>query len=151
MDSAHIWFRQQRPVITLAHAGDLFREAGLTVERAEWRLYDDVIPQLLVKTHIPFLIQIDDDAIVAEEAVEVSEWHEGEFPDAMLSKLKRSNTRFDVGAPEERVQIVDGPLVFLDAYEINPSKPEIWSLLQLLARAVDGVLYDNVNGNYWAP
>lgn len=77
-NSAHICYNSKRFGLTLSDIAKHLREnSSWHVSVTEWSGYGIVVPQLLVQTPIPFLIQIEDDPDwVPGEIQEIIEWED---------------------------------------------------------------------------
>lgn len=150
MQSARIWFRQTHPPITLAVVEAFLIQLGAKFEKAEWTLGEFVVPQLHVLQPVSFLIQINDDEYVVEEAEEFA-MLEG-VPNNIKERLSALDCRLEVGSVEDYSVVQDEETtVFAGWTDFDPSHPKALELLRRLATKLDGIVEDNVNGTWWSP
>ncbi|WP_421709713.1 hypothetical protein [Algihabitans sp.] len=148
MQSARIWFRQSCPPITLATVETFLEELGAKVAKTEWTLGTFVIPQLHVMQPVPFLIQLNDDEYVVEEAEEFVEL--AGLPSEIRTKLSTLDARLEVGDVSENAFVLGEAInVFEGWTNFDPSHPKVLELLRKLAIEFDGIFEDNVNGIWW--
>lgn len=145
MQSARIWFQQTSQPVTLAFVKKFFEKLGVQFEEVEWTLGTFTVPQLYVTQPVPFLIQLNDDEYVLEEAAEFAASED--LPHNIRTKLPASNARFEIGDTSENTNLSDkGITVFAGWTSFDPSHPKALALLQRLAAEVNGVFEDNVHG-----
>ncbi|RVN53603.1 hypothetical protein CN104_32320, partial [Sinorhizobium meliloti] len=72
MQAAAIWFQMSATPLTLLQVNEYLQEMGAEVKETEWRLGDVVVPQLQVTSPVMFLVQLEDEEWVIEEAEEFS-------------------------------------------------------------------------------
>ncbi len=119
-----------------------------TVRHTEWRLQDFVVPQLHVASNQPFLVQLNDDEYVTEDAAEM---HQGDLPPKTLSKLGKCDVRFEIGDGNEAVVTTTEDVFSFEGWtSLDPGLPEIRSIFISIAQALDGIFQDNVNGFWWS-
>jgi len=98
-----------------------------------------IIPQVRVATAVPLTIQIEDDPeYVPEELAGLAEEAEGVLSGDWVQALRRCTARLDVTEAEEDVQL-------------DPTQPDVEAVLIEIARFVDGLVHDNVNGEWLVP
>ena len=149
MQSARIWFRQPHPSIALTNVDTFLNELGATTEETEWSLGTFVVPQIYVIQPVPFLIQLNTDDYVVEEAKEFSEL--GSVPDNLSEKLSSCDARLEIGDVSENSVIYGREITAFAGWTgIDPGHPELQKLLRALASKLDGIFEDNVNGTFWS-
>src|SRR3954453_12584791 len=105
----------------------------------EWQGFSETIPQVRVATAVPLIIQIEDDPeYVPEELASLAEEAEGVLSSDWVQLLHRCRARLDVMEAEEDVQL-------------DPTQPDVEAVLIEIARFVDGLVHDNVNGEWLVP
>ena len=151
MQSARIWFKQSEQPFDLLSLKEFLEASGLTVRNTEWRLQSYVVPQLHIATDQPFLVQLNDDEYIVEEAEESSEWHKNDMRPETLLKLSNCDARFEIGDGNEAVvTTTEGVFSFVGWTSLDPSLPEMRRIFISMTEAVDGVFEDNVNGFWWS-
>jgi hypothetical protein len=116
-------------------AANLPYECALT----EWEGFSETVPQVRVATAIPLTIQIEDDPdYVPDELAGLAEEGEGVLSEDWLQLLRRSTARLDVTEAEEETRL-------------DPTQPDVEAVLIEIARFVDGLVHDNVNGEWLVP
>ena len=116
-------------------AANLPYECALT----EWEGFSGTVPQVRVATEIPLTIQIEDDPeFVPEEMAGLAEEAEGVLSEDWVELLRRCTARLDVTEADEETQI-------------DPTQPDVEAVLIEIARFVDGLVHDNVNGEWLVP
>jgi hypothetical protein len=104
-----------------------------------WEGFAGAIPQVRVATAVPLTIQIEDDPeYVPEEMAGLAEEAEGVLSGDWIELLRRCTARLDVTEAEEDVQL-------------DPTQPDVEAVLIEIARFVDGLVHDNVNGEWLVP
>ena len=149
MQSARIWFQQTDPPITLASVSEYLIALGTQIEETSWSLGAFVVPQIYILEPVPFLLQINNDDYVYEEAKEFSK-HEIML-DRFSIKLASCDARLEIGDVSENSAIIDQETFVFESWTgFDPELPQAGKLLKLLARRFHGVLEDNVNGTWWS-
>jgi hypothetical protein len=148
--SAHICYNSKRFGLTLPDIAKHLREnSSWHVTVTEWSGYGIVVPQLLVQTPIPFLIQIEDDPDwVPGEIQEIIEW-EGLDPNSEIAqRIAQCNARLAIQSTTPDQVINDGSSITVSTLgtAIDPSEFEISDVLSVLCRKIEGVIHDCVNG-----
>jgi hypothetical protein len=116
-------------------AANLPYECTLT----EWEGFSETVPQVWVATAVPLIIQIEDDPeYVPDELAGLAEEAEGVLSEDWLQLLRRCTSRLDVTEAEEETQL-------------DPTQPDVEAVLIEIARFVDGLVHDNVNGEWLVP
>ncbi|WP_295531498.1 hypothetical protein [uncultured Thioclava sp.] len=150
MQSARIWFKRGQQPFDLLRLKEFLEASGLTVRNTEWQLQSYIVPQLHIATEQPFLIQLNDDEYVDEEAEEFSEWHKNDLAPETFLKLNECNVRFEIGDGNDTVLTTsEGIFSFVGQTSLDPSLPEMRRIFISITEAVDGVFEDNVNGFWW--
>lgn len=116
----------------------------------EWEGFGIVIPQLLVRTPIPFLIQIDDDpAWVPAENMEFAKWPTllAEESD-LFKRLSKCEARLAILSTSSGTVIATERSITISALgcAIDPQEPNVSEVLRLVAARIDGLIYDCVHG-----
>src|SRR3954463_7402148 len=113
-------------------AANLSFECTLT----EWEGFTMTIPQVRVATAVPLIIQIEDDPeYVPEELAGLADEAEGVLSDDWIEVLRRCMARLDVLEADEETRL-------------DPTQPDVEAVLIEIARFVDGLVHDNVNGEW---
>jgi hypothetical protein len=116
-------------------AANLPYECTLT----EWEGFTMTIPQVRVATAVPLVIQIaDDPKYVPEDLAGLADEAEGVLSGDWVQLLRRCRARLDVMEAEEDLQL-------------DPIQPDVEAVLIEIARFVDGLVHDNVNGEWLVP
>jgi hypothetical protein len=116
-------------------AANLPYECTLT----RWEGFSETVPQIRVATEIPLTIQIEDDPdYVPDELAGLAEEGEGVLSEDWLQLLRRCAARLDVMEADEETRL-------------DPTQPEVEAVLIEIARFVDGLVHDNVNGEWLVP
>ncbi len=116
-------------------AANLPYECSLT----EWQGFSETIPQMRVATAVPLIIQIEDDPeYVPEELAGLADEAEGLLSEDWIELLRRCTARLDVMEADEETRL-------------DPTQPDVEAVLIEIARFVDGIVHDNVNGEWLVP
>lgn len=150
--SAHICYDSRLHSITLQTVAEfILAETRWRVEDAEWRGFGLVVPQLLVLTPVPFLIQIENDpAWVPQENLEFGEWAGLSRGSAIFSQLEKCDARLAIQSAQlDQVIIREKSLVISTlGTAVDPKNPEISAVLAIVGRNINGLLNDCVNGGF---
>jgi hypothetical protein len=112
-----------------------------------WEGFSGTIPQVRVATAVPLIIQIEDDPEhVPEELAGLADEAEGVLSSDWIEALRRCTARLDVMEAGE-----NEPFDIEDRIELDPTQPDVEAVLIEIARFVDGVVHDNVNGEWLVP
>jgi len=121
---------------------------GIEVSDEEWRLGDYVVPQLHITNPADFLIQMEDQAWIIEEAEEISQI----APASIRDRLSICNARLSFGdAHDNNTTTEHATFVIAGWTRFDPGEPQAKILLESLARMVNGVFEDNTTGDWWVP
>ena len=105
----------------------------------EWRGFSDAIPQLRVETAVPLTIQIEDDPdLVPDEIQDLADRAGSALSPDWVEAVRQCTARLDVQEADT------GPT-------LDPSHPDVESVVIEIARFVDSVVYDNVNDEWLVP
>jgi hypothetical protein len=116
-------------------AANLPYECTLT----EWQGFTTTIPQVRVATAVPLLVQIDDDPEhVPEDLATLADEAAGVLADEWVGLLRRCTARLDVMEADEETRL-------------DPTQPDVEAVLVEIARFVEGLVYDDVNGEWLVP
>ena len=116
-------------------ASNLPYECALT----EWEGFSGMVPQVRVATAVPLTIQIEDDpGYVPDEMAGLAEEAEGVLSEDWVELLRRCTSRLDVAEADEETRL-------------DPTQPDVEAVLIEIARFVDGLVHDNVNGEWLVP
>lgn len=116
-------------------AANLPYECSLT----EWQGFSETIPQMRVATAVPLIVQIEDDPeYVPEELAGLADEAEGLLSEDWIELLRRCTARLDVTEADEETRL-------------DPTQPDVEAVLIEIARFVDGIVHDNVNGEWLVP
>jgi hypothetical protein len=151
MQSARIWFDAEAYPLDLNGLRDLLVSLGCVVQETEWRLGDEVVPQLAVKSPTPFLIQIDGNDWVQEEAEELAEAYADQMTGEQASFMRSCRVRLEVGDNEEVDVTGKGVTSWAGFTQFDPGSGKARKVLRALTVALGGVFEDNVNGVVWCP
>ena len=150
ISSAHICFNSKQLDLSMQFLAEYLRESlSWRVSVTQWSGYGVVVPQLLVHTPIPFLIQIENDPDwVPEEIREIIEWESLAPESEVARKIGECDARLAIHTTAPDQVIGDGMSITVSALgtAVDPSDPNILEVLTLLGRMVNGVIYDAVNG-----
>jgi hypothetical protein len=120
----------------------------------EWQGFSTTVPQVRVATAVPLTIQIDDDpeyvpedlSILADEAAGVlsNEW---------VELLRRCTARLDVMEADVPAPEADenGVIQLYAQTRLDPTQPDVEAVLVEIARFVDSLVHDDVNGEWLVP
>lgn len=104
-----------------------------------WEGFSGSVPEVRVATAVPLTIQIaDDPEYVPEELAGLADEAEGVLSGDWVQLLRRCTARLDVMEAEEEIQL-------------DPTQPDVEAVLVEIARFVDGLVHDNVNGEWLVP
>lgn len=116
-------------------AANLPYECTLT----EWEGFSETVLQVRVATAVPLTIQIEDDpGYVPDEMAGLAEEAKGVLAEDWVELLRRCTSRLDVMEAEEETRL-------------DPTQPDVEAVLIEIARFVDGLVHDNVNGEWLVP
>lgn len=150
MTSAHVCYDSKLNNVSLELLAQLVKkETSWNVTQTQWRGLGMTIPQLLVHTSIPFLIQIEDDPEwVPEENKEFGKWAKLDEDSPLSKKLAKSNARLAIQATTSNKINIDGKTIKIEASgtAVDPKNPEIAKVLAIICSQIDGVISDAVNG-----
>jgi hypothetical protein len=105
----------------------------------EWQGFSETIPQVRVATAVPLVIQIEDDPdYVPEELAGLADEAEGVLSDDWVQTLRRCTARLDVMEAEEEIRL-------------DPTQPDVEAVLVEIARFMDSLVRDDVNGEWLVP
>ncbi len=148
--SAHICYNSKHTGLTLSDVAKHLREnASWHVSVTEWSGYGMVIPQLLVHTPVPFLIQIEDNPDwVPGEIQEIIEWENLDQNAEIAQKIAQCDARLAIQSTTPDQVISDGSSITVSTLgvAIDPCDPDISAVLVMLCRQLEGVIHDCVNG-----
>lgn len=133
------------PPLTLSQVKERLQAMGAEVKETEWRLEHCIIPQLQIVAPVVFLATLDNNEWVVEEAEE-SSLH---APATVRSRLSRCNARLEFGGANNDAVMTDQGMFVAAWTGLDPAEPHVRILLEGLARGVDGLFEDNVNGTWW--
>src|SRR4051812_48888406 len=124
-------------------AANLSFECTLT----EWEGFTMTIPQVRVATAVPLIIQIEDDPeYVPEELAGLADEAEGVLSDDWIEVLRRCMARLDVMEEGE-----NAPFDLADQVRLDPTQPDVEAVLIEIARFMDSLVRDDVNGEWLVP
>jgi hypothetical protein len=149
MQTARIWYSPGSRTVSLdLLAKRLSGPLNCTVERAEWQMDDTIVPQLRITSPATFLIQLNNDDYVAEEAIEQAAYLRDQgFPPQITDKLRNCTRRLEIGEGDV-ISSTDPATVFAGWTPLDPAEPALNRILTGLTSGLDGVFEDNVNGKY---
>ncbi len=147
--SAHICYESAGTHIDLASLADLIEtRTTFKVVKTEWRGFGQVVPQLMVLTSTPFLVQIEDDpSWVPDENREFAEWAGLSEDSELYLKLSRCDARLAIqSTDQDQVAITNESItVFSFGCAVDPKDHEISNVLKLIGKNISGILNDCVN------
>lgn len=150
ISSAHICFNSKQLVLSITSLAEYLRESlSWRVSVTQWSGNGIVVPQLLVHTPIPFLIQIENDPDwVPEEIREIIEWENLGPESEVARKIGECDARLAIQTTAPDQVTSDGMSITASTLgmAVDPSDPNILEVLTFLGRKVNGVIYDAVNG-----
>ena len=150
ISSAHICYDTRHVSLTLASIAEYLREhISWQISTTEWRGYGMVVPQLLVHTPIPFLLQIENDpAWVPAEIQEIIEWEKIDPASEIGLRIARCDARLAIQSTVADQVFHGGNSITVSTFghEIDASNMEISKVLNILCRHIGGVIHDCVNG-----
>lgn len=150
ISSAHICYNSKHNKLTLPNIAEHLREKiSWKVSMTEWWGYGITVPQLLVHTPIPFLVQIEDDPDwVIEEIQEIIERENLDPSSELAQRISHCDTRLAIQPTTPDQIISDGSSITVSTLgmAIDPADTEISGVLEILRQIVDGITYDSVNG-----
>jgi hypothetical protein len=147
--SANLCYDSTRYKLDLPRIAELLKDrTPWDITFTEWAGFGVVIPQLLVHSPVPFLIQIEDDTEVQEEVQEIIEWEHLDPDGDIARKLARCNARLGIqSTAPDQVSVNNGVLqISAIGGTVDPADVEITKVLQCLGREIEGILHDCVNG-----
>ena len=115
--------------------------AHLAVEctLVEWQGFSRTVPQVRVATAVPLTIQIEDDPdIVPDEIEDLADRAGSALSPDWVEAVRQCTARLDGQEADT------GPT-------LDPSHPDVESVVIEIARFVDSVVYDNVNDEWLVP
>jgi hypothetical protein len=131
-------------------AANLPYECTLT----EWQGFDAQIPQVRVATAVPLTVQIDDDpGYVPEELSILADEAAGVLADEWVELLRRCTARLDVMEADVPLPEPgeDGAIHLHAQTRLDPAEPGVEAVLIEVARFVDSLVHDDVNGEWLVP
>jgi hypothetical protein len=150
ISSAHICYNSKQLGLSLPFLAEYLRESlSWRASMTQWSGYGIVVPQLLVHTPIPFLIQIESDPDwVPEEIREIIEWENLDSESEIARRIMECDARLAIQTTVPDQVISDGISINVSTLgmAVDPSDPNIFEVLTLLGRKVNGVIQDTVNG-----
>ena len=151
MQSVRIWFSSDQGDVSIETLKSfLASQFGCAVVETEWRAGEYVVPQLSITSPVQFLLQIENEEWVKEEAEEFAEMYQDSVAASKLSELRNADARIAIGNNDPPAEAVGDQLVaFAGWTHVDPSDARTATILQAVALHVNGVLEDNVNGRIW--
>ncbi len=131
-------------------AAHLPYECALT----EWQGFDARIPQVRVATAVPLTIQIDDDPeYVPEDLSTLADEAAGVLSNEWVDLLRRCTARLDVMEADVPAPEADenGVVQLYAQTRLDPTQPDVEAVLVEIARFVDSLVHDDVNGEWLVP
>src|SRR4030095_7423805 len=150
--AAHVWLRNGHGDRLLDWLRTSLTTAGFSVEPTEWRGFATVIPQLLVHIKpVELTIQINDDPeYVPDELAELVDQLKSIAPPSDVSPLRACNARIELHSTTPPTRIDDVQSIVAHT-NLDPTFPEVETLLDTLARLTGGLTVDCVNGRFRLP
>ncbi|MFT0635828.1 hypothetical protein ACMFY5_27595 [Pseudomonas sihuiensis] len=147
--SAHICYESSKTNLELQLLGTLIEQnTSWETMPTEWSDCGIVIPQLIVLTPIPFIIQIENDPDwVPEENKEFAEWAGLSEEDELFLKLSRCDARLAIQsiAPDQITLTGKEIIAFVFGGVVDPRNSDISNVLAIIGKEISGVLNDCVN------
>lgn len=151
MASAYIIFDNSQRAVRLEDLLNFLREeCGLAASLAEWRFFDQVVPQVHVETRPPIALQINEDPDdVPQEISELLDFAGDSLDERSRAAARSCGSRVEILAcqPTQVTQFPQGGML-LRTPEADVSAPEVQSVLRQLSKFLGGWCFDNVNGGW---
>jgi len=148
ISSAHICYESSKNNVELKSVAVLIEQnTSWKTILTEWSDCGIVIPQLIVLTPTPFVIQIEDDPEwVPVENKEFTEWAGLSEEDELYLKLSRCDARLAIQSTAPGQTILTGKeiIAFAFDYAVDPKNGEISNVLAIVGKEISGVLNDCV-------
>lgn len=152
--AAQVVFRNQCDDACLDWLATELEKAGVSCSPTEWRGYEVVVPQLLIRTApVALTVQVDaDPAYVLDEIAELAEEAKSILPAQFHEMLARCDTRLDIMSttPPRTAETKSAITVWAET-DLDPTEPDVERVLLLLSTITGGFLVDCVNGRLRVP
>ena len=149
ISSAHICYESSKNNVELQSVALLIeKNTSWKTVPTEWSDCGIVIPQLIVLTPTPFVIQIENDPEwVPEENKEFAEWAGLSEEDELYLKLSRCDARLAIQstAPDQTILTGKEIIAFAFGDAVDPKNDDISIVLTIVGKEISGVLNDCVN------
>ena len=153
--AATIPYDPEAQELTLADLRDHLA-ATLDVEctLTEWQGFDLTIPQVRVATGVPLTIQIEDDPdYLPDDLANLLDHAEGVLSAEWIATLRSCTAMLDIMEADIPSLEPDdsGTIQLYATTRLDPAEPDVEKVIIEIARFVDSVAYDNVNGEWLVP
>ena len=149
ISSAHICYESSKNNVELKSVAVLIEHnTSWKTIPTEWSDCGIVIPQLVVLTPTPFVIQIENDPEwVSVENKEFAEWAGLSEEDELYLKLSRCDARLAIQstAPDQTILTGKEIIAFAFGGAVDPKNGDISNVLAIVGKEISGVLNDCVN------
>jgi hypothetical protein len=118
-----------------------------------WQRFGVSIPQIKVETSVPLTIQINGDpSYVPEEIQELAEDVALLLPPESAHRLRRATRRLEIrsATPESAWFVGSSSLLTADASDLDTRAADVRQVLESLADAVQGWVFDCQHGFFWS-
>ena len=149
ISSAHICYESSEAHVELQSIAEhVESNTNWKTISTEWIDFGVVVPQLMILTLIPFIIQIENDPEWApEESREFAEWAGLSEDNELYLKLSRCDARLAIQSttPDQTTLTGKEMIVFAFGGAVDPRNNEISNVLKIIGKKLSGVLNDCVN------
>ena len=149
ISSAHICYESTEVHVELGSISEqVENNTNWKTVFTEWSGFGVVVPQLMVLTPTPFIIQIEKDPEwVPEENREFAEWAGLSEDNELYRKLSRCDARLAIQSitPDQVTTTGQEMFVFAFGDTVDPKSIEVSEVLKIIGKKISGVLHDCVN------
>ena len=149
ISSAHICYESSRTNVELQSIAALIEQnTSWKTVPTEWSDCGIIIPQLIVLTPTPFIIQIENDPEwVPGENKEFAEWAGLTEEDKLYIKLSRCDARLAIQSTAPDQIVLTGKEIIALSFggAVDPRNSDISNVLAIVGKEISGVLNDCVN------
>lgn len=125
-------------------------ECGLRANLGEWRFFDQVVPQIHIRTTTPIALQINEDpSYVPEEIIELLDDEGDALDERSRAAARNCRSRIEVVSCEPtRIDRFPEGGILTSTPEVDLDAPDVQSVLRRVTGFVNGWCYDNGNGRW---